>query len=198
MSNQQLYGDLYQQFSESGRNAISLAMMEARTSHHNYVGTEHLLLGILSEEGGCVQSVLQALKAEPSVIRQQILIIISKGKEEQQLLPRDITPTPRTLKELELAIDEAICMNDHHPSSEHLLLGFAREGESIGWEALQKMGLSLDVLRKGVKQYQRTGQNAGNTMRVSDTPSPSTVKNNVVSMIEHLMRWIHSLRQASG
>jgi ATP-dependent Clp protease ATP-binding subunit ClpC len=136
--------DRFDKFTEQARKALSLAQEEAHRFRHNYIGTEHLLLGLVREDDGVAAKVLQKLGVELQTVRNAVEFIIGRGDR----IVLEIGLTPRAKKVIELAIDEARRMNHHYIGTEHLLLGLIREGEGVAAGVLESLGLKLEQVRK--------------------------------------------------
>jgi hypothetical protein len=134
-------------FTERARSVLQLAQEEAQRFHHNYIGTEHLLLGLLREGEGVGAQVLTSLEVDLSQARSAVEFIIAPG---DRVVSGDIDLTPRTKKVVELAVDEARRLNHHYVGTEHLLLGLLREGEGIAGGVLESLSVSLDKARNRV------------------------------------------------
>jgi len=134
----------FDRFTKRARRVLALAQEEAQRLNHNYIGTEHLLLGLVREESGVAARVLKDLGVEPETLRKAIEEMIGRG--ERKVLGK-IGLTPRTKRVIELAVDEARRLGHHYIGTEHLLLGLAREGEGIAVDVLRSLGVNLDRLR---------------------------------------------------
>jgi ATP-dependent Clp protease ATP-binding subunit ClpC len=121
-----------------------LAQEEAQRFQHNYIGTEHLLLGLVREGEGVAAKVLQSLGVELYKARSAVEFIIGRG---DRTVLGEIGLTPRAKKVVELAVDEARRLNHHYIGTEHLLLGLIREGEGIAAGVLESLGVKLDTAR---------------------------------------------------
>ncbi len=137
--------DRFDKFTERARKVLSLAQEEAQRFQHNYIGTEHLLLGLVREEEGVAAKVLLKLGVELNTVRDAVEFIIGRG---DQIVLGEIGLTPRAKRVIELAIDEARRMNHHYIGTEHLLLGLVREGEGIAAGVLESLGLRLERVRR--------------------------------------------------
>jgi ATP-dependent Clp protease ATP-binding subunit ClpC len=135
----------FDKFTERARKVLSLAQEEAQRFQHNYIGTEHLLLGLVREGEGVAAKVLLNLGVQLNVVRQNIDAIIRKG---DQAIVGSIGLTPRAKKVIELAVDEARRMQHHYIGTEHILLGLVREGEGIAALTLESMGVDLARVRE--------------------------------------------------
>jgi excisionase family DNA binding protein len=137
--------DRFDRFTQRARKALSLATEEARMLQHNYVGTEHLLLGLLRERGGIAARGLHNLGVELSEARLQVEQIIGKGEQSDAIQQPGLTP--RAKKTIELAVDEARKLGHHYLGTEHLLMGIVREGEGLACEVLKKLGVALEAVQ---------------------------------------------------
>lgn len=138
---------MFRRFSPRAREVIISAQQEARALHHNYIGTEHVLLGLLRDREGVAGRALQVLGISPETVREQILDIIGQGHQE----PAGHIPfTPRTKKVLELAVREAVQLGHLYVGTEHILLGLVREGDGVGWHVLSRLGVTVPKVRDQV------------------------------------------------
>src|SRR5271165_300581 len=120
--------DRFDKFTERARKVLSLAQEEAQRFNHNYIGTEHLLLGLVREGEGVAAQVLSNLGVELNKVRSAVEFIIGRG---DRIVLGEVGMTPRAKKVIELAVDEAKRLNARFVGPEHLLLGLIREGEGI-------------------------------------------------------------------
>jgi len=134
----------FEKFSERARRVLSLAQEEAQRFNHNYIGTEHILLGLVRENEGTASKVLGGLGIELNKIRSAVEFIIGKGDTAAS---GEIGLTPRAKKVIELAVDEARRLNHHYIGTEHLLIGLMREGEGVAAGVLESLGVTLDKVR---------------------------------------------------
>lgn len=133
-------------FTERVRRTLALAREEANLLHHEYIGTEHVLLGILREGEGVASTVLENLDVEPDRLRETILNVVKSGSASAE--PRaDLPFTSRAKKTLELAMSEARELNHAYVGTEHLLLGLIREDKGIAAQVLKDAGITLDIAR---------------------------------------------------
>jgi ATP-dependent Clp protease ATP-binding subunit ClpA len=137
--------DRFDKFTERARKVLSLAQEEAQRFQHNYIGTEHLLLGLVREGEGVAAVVLTKLDVELWKVRDAVEFIIGRG---DRIVLGEIGLTPRAKKVIELAVDEARRMNHHYIGTEHLLLGLVREGEGIAAGVLESLGVRLEQVRR--------------------------------------------------
>jgi ATP-dependent Clp protease ATP-binding subunit ClpA len=138
----------FDRFNDRAKRVLALAQDEAVRFNHNYIGVEHLLLGLIREGEGVAARVLNALGVDLMKARTSVEFIIGRG--DSTITPSEITLSPRTKKVIELAIDEARKLGHGHVGTEHLLLGVVREGGSIGAGVLQSLGVELDKVRHEV------------------------------------------------
>ena len=140
---------VFERFTDRARRAVVLAQEEARMLNHNYIGTEHLLLGLVREYDGVAGKALTSLGISLEAVRGQVEQIIGQG----QAAPRGHIPfTSRAKKVLELALREALQLGHNYIGTEHILLGLIREGEGVAAQVLQSLGVDLDRARQAVIQ----------------------------------------------
>jgi len=139
------YRDRFDKFTERARKVLQYTQEEAQRFQHPYIGTEHLLLGLIRERGGVAAKVLSNLGIELNTVQSAVEFIISRG---DRIVLGEIGLTPRAKKVIELAVDEARRMNHHYIGTEHLLLGLVREGEGIAAGVLESLGVNLERLRQ--------------------------------------------------
>ena len=136
---------MFERFTDRSRRVIVLASDQARELNHDYIGTEHLLLGLAEEGEGVAAKVLDTLGISLEDVSKQVIEIIGRG---QQRYVGHIPFTPRAKKVLELALREALGLEHHYIGTEHILLGLISEGESAAARALAKLGADLDEVRQ--------------------------------------------------
>jgi uncharacterized damage-inducible protein DinB len=139
----------FEKFTERARKALQLAQEEAQRFNHNYIGTEHILLGLVRQDDGVAARVLSNLGIELNKVRSSVEFIIGRG---DSVVMGEIGLTPRSKRVIELALDEARRLNHHYIGTEHLLLGLVREGEGIAAGVLESLGVSLEKVRRSVLQ----------------------------------------------
>lgn len=138
---------MFERYTDRARRVVVLAQEEARALQHNYIGTEHLLLGLIHEGQGVAATALGSLGIELEDARKQVEDIIGRGSES----PGGHIPfTPRASKVQELALREALQLGHNYVGTEHLLLGLIREGEGVAAQVLGKLGAAEDRVRKQV------------------------------------------------
>jgi len=182
------FSDKFDKFTERARLALSLAQDEAQKLNHNYMGTEHVLLGLVREEmhDSIAVKMLQDFGVQPQTVRRQVIHIIGRG---DRIVLGEVGLTPRAKKVMELAVDEAVRLNHHYIGTEHLLLGLLREGEGIAAGVLESLGVSLGRARNALtdRLAQRMTAASGSGARTSEsepfvvTPPSRGPKNNVVT-----------------
>jgi ATP-dependent Clp protease ATP-binding subunit ClpA len=140
---------MFERFTDRSRRVVVLAQEEARMLSHNYIGTEHILLGLIHEGEGVAARALKSLGIGLEAVRQQVEAIIGPG---QQAPPGHIPFTPRTKKVLELALREATRLGHTYIGTEHILLGLIREGEGVAAQVLVRLGADPNRVRQQVIQ----------------------------------------------
>ena len=161
-------GSRFEKFSERARRVLSLAQEEAQRFNHNYIGTEHILLGLVRETEGVAARVLNGLNADLTKVRSAVEFIIGRGERPAQ---GDIGLTPRAKKVVELAVDEARRMNHTYIGTEHLLIGLLREGEGVAAGVLESLGVNLEKVRAETHRVlSNSGSGSGSTRSGTRTP----------------------------
>ncbi|MFL6099638.1 MAG: Clp protease N-terminal domain-containing protein, partial [Actinomycetales bacterium] len=140
---------MFERFTDRARRVVVLAQEEARMLNHNYIGTEHILLGLIHEGEGVAAKALESLGISLDAVREQVQEIIGQG----QNAPSGHIPfTPRAKKVLELSLREALQLGHNYIGTEHILLGLIREGEGVAAQVLVKLGADLNRVRQQVIQ----------------------------------------------
>jgi ATP-dependent Clp protease ATP-binding subunit ClpA len=142
-------GDRFDKFTERARRTLSLAQEEARRFNHNYIGTEHLLLGLIRDDQSVAAHILDTFGVQLQQVRSAVEFIIGRG---DRITLGELGLTPRAKMVIELAVDEARRLDHHYIGTEHLLLGLIREGEGIAAGVLQRLGIDLERVRAAVLQ----------------------------------------------
>ncbi|HNV41491.1 ATP-dependent Clp protease ATP-binding subunit [Ornithinibacter sp.] len=140
---------MFERFTDRARRVVVLAQEEARGLNHNYIGTEHILLGLIHEGEGVASKALESLGISLEAVREQVQEIIGQG---QQAPTGHIPFTPRAKKVLELSLREALQLGHNYIGTEHILLGLIREGEGVAAQVLVKLGADLSRVRQQVIQ----------------------------------------------
>jgi uncharacterized cupin superfamily protein len=140
---------MFERFTDRARRVVVLAQDEARMLHHDYIGTEHILLGLIHEGEGVAAKALESLNISLEAVRQQVEEMIGQG----HAAPTDHIPfSPRAKKVLELSLREALQLGHNYIGTEHILLGLIREGEGVAAQVLQILGADLYRVRQTVIQ----------------------------------------------
>jgi ATP-dependent Clp protease ATP-binding subunit ClpC len=138
---------MFERFTDRARNVVVLAQEEARLLKHNYIGTEHILLGLSRESDGLAAKALEALGIGLEAVREQVVEITGRGQKS----PSGHIPfTPRAKKVLELSLREALQFGHNYIGTEHILLGLIREGEGVAAQVLVTLGGDLSAIRQQV------------------------------------------------
>jgi ATP-dependent Clp protease ATP-binding subunit ClpC len=135
---------VFERFTERARQVVVLAQDESRNLKHHYIGTEHLLLGLLREEQGLAATALSSLGITLEGTRAEIVSRVGEG--DQPITSGQIPFTPRAKKVLELSLREALSLNHNYIATEHILLGLIRENEGVAAHALQALGAEADTV----------------------------------------------------
>ncbi|WP_422717876.1 ATP-dependent Clp protease ATP-binding subunit [Gottschalkia purinilytica] len=164
---------MFGRFTERAQKVIYLAQEEAKELNHNYIGTEHILLGLAKEGEGIAAKVLTGLGVNLESLREQVINIVGKGNEPEELLGF----TPRTKRVFELSFTEARALGHNYVGTEHLLLGLIKEGEGVAAAIIKGMGVDLDKAKQEIvnmlgQNYGKTNQNGyGNNNSSINTPT---------------------------
>jgi ATP-dependent Clp protease ATP-binding subunit ClpC len=140
--------DKMERFTQRARRVLSLAHEEAERLHHNYIGTEHLLLGLIREEGGVAGRVLRELGLEPSRVKEMVERLTGIGRHAGGR----IELAPGTEHVIQMAVEEARRMGHHYIGTEHLLLGLIRQGEGVGIDVLRRLGVTPEQIRRQTRR----------------------------------------------
>jgi len=167
---ERLMGSRFEKFSERARRVLSLAQEEAQRFNHNYIGTEHILLGLVRETEGVAARVLSGLSVDLTKVRSAVEFIIGRGERPAQ---GEIGLTPRAKKVVELAVDEARRMNHTYIGTEHLLIGLLREGEGVAAGVLESLGVNLEKVRAETHRILSNSGGSGSTSSRSSTRTPT-------------------------
>lgn len=149
---------MFERFTDRARRVVVLAQEESQRLSHNYIGSEHLLLGLLAEQEGVAARALESLNVTLTAAREQVEEIIGPGQQK----PHGHIPfTPRAKKILELALREALTMSSQVIDTQHLLLGLIDEGDGVGAQILQRLGATTQAVREAVTRLINAEPEAG-------------------------------------
>lgn len=166
---------MFERFTDRARHAVVLAQEEARELHHNYIGTEHLLLGLLKEDQNVAAEVLKQHKVSLEAARAEVEKLIGRGQD----LPTGHIPfTPRHKKVLELALREAQRFEHNYIGPEHLFLALEREGSGLAIEVLRELEVNPGILRRDVIAHMR---NDGSVSKSAVTRSRYQIERDIES-----------------
>jgi ATP-dependent Clp protease ATP-binding subunit ClpC len=161
---------MFERYTERARQVVVLAQDEARALKHNYIGTEHILLGLLREEEGLAARVLESLAITVEEVRAQVARIVGRGDE---VTTGQIPFTPRAKKVLELALGEARSLGHNHIGTEHILLGLVRENEGVGARILLDFGAGAEKIRNEIiRMLSRSGSGPARAHSTVAPPPP--------------------------
>jgi ATP-dependent Clp protease ATP-binding subunit ClpA len=161
---------VFEQFTERARQVVVLAQDEARALKHNYIGTEHILLGLLREEEGLAARVLESLDITVEEVRAQVARIIGQGEE---ISGGQIPFTPRAKVVLELSLREALSLGHNYIGTEHLLLGLVRENEGVAARILLDFDADAQMVRSEVLRRLSVEEHAADEPQEADSPAGS-------------------------
>src|SRR6195952_2890882 len=150
---------MYERFTDRARKVMQLANQEAQRFNHEYVGTEHVLLGLIKEGSGVAANVLKNLDVDLRKIRNEVEKIVQAGPD--MVTMGKLPQTPRAKKVIEYAIEEARNLNHNYVGTEHLLLGLLREQEGVAAQVLMNLNLKLEEVREEVLNLLGHGMEAG-------------------------------------
>ncbi|MGD8791204.1 MAG: ATP-dependent Clp protease ATP-binding subunit [Anaerolineae bacterium] len=172
----------FERFTKRARRVLASAGEEARRLNHRFIGTEHILLGLVAEEGGVAMRVLAELDISSDQIRKAVERAVGRGTRPTFTQP---TLTPRTKRVIQLAADEARQLGHHYIGTEHLLLGLIREGEGVAVDVLRRLGASPEDIRTQVKQIvKEKPAHAGPSSKSSNTPTVDQLGTDLTSLAE--------------
>jgi Clp amino terminal domain, pathogenicity island component len=173
--------DRFDRFTDRAHKVLTYAQEEARRFNHNYIGTEHLLLGLLREAEGVAAQVLRSLGVELNRVRNAVEFIIGRG---DRMIVGEVGLTPRAKTVIELAVDEARRLGHHYIGTEHLLLGLVREGKGVAAGVLESLGISLDKARMQTVQVLSQSQADGGTAEQETLSSSESAAQEAQHLLE--------------
>src|SRR5215510_216549 len=141
---------MYERFTDRARKVMQLANQEAQRFNHEYIGTEHVLLGLVKEGSGVAANVLKNLDIDLRRVRLEVERIVQPGPGGDQVVMGRLPHTPRAKKVIEYSVEEARNLNHNYVGTEHLLLGLLREQEGVAAQVLMNLGLKLEEVREEV------------------------------------------------
>jgi ATP-dependent Clp protease ATP-binding subunit ClpC len=172
---------VFERFTERARQVVVLAQEEARTLKHKYIGTEHILLGLLREKEGLAALVLESLDITVERVRAQVVRIVGSGKE---VTSGQIPFTPRAKKVLELALREALSLGHNYIGTEHILLGLVRENEGVGARILLDFDADCEkICNEVIRMLSQAGSSAEQPARRRKDDPPGTGMTPIDSML---------------
>ncbi|UCC59367.1 MAG: ATP-dependent Clp protease ATP-binding subunit [Dehalococcoidia bacterium] len=158
----------FDKFTERARKVLALAQEEARRFNHNYIGTEHILLGLVREEEGMAAKILSNLGIGLNKVRAAVEFIIGRGEGSTQ---NEVGLTPRAKRVIELAVDEARLLGHQYIGTEHILLGLLREGEGVAAGVLESLGVSVDRVHSELSRTHSQGAAHSASRPTTKTPT---------------------------
>lgn len=174
----------WERFTQRARRVLSLAQEEAERLNHNYIGSEHVLIGLLREEGGVAGRVLRELGLDAA--RVQAMVERLSGGPGTRTPFTKIELSPSTKRVLELAVEEARRMGQHYISTEHLLLGLARQNEGLAIDVLRKFGISAEQIRRQTRRMLKESPVATSETSSSATRRPAKKEKSKTPMVDQL------------
>ena len=171
--------DKMERFTQRARRVLSLAHEEAERLHHNYIGTEHLLLGLMREEGGIAGRVLRELGLETARVKEMVERLTGVGRHTSGR----IELAPATEQVLQVAIEEARRMGHHYIGTEHLLLGMVRQGEGVGLEVLRRLGITPEQIRRQTTRILQESSSSRSAKRERSKKAESGPKTPLVDQL---------------
>lgn len=171
---------MYERFTDRSRRVLQLANQEAQRFNHEYIGTEHILLGLVKEGNGVAAAVLKNLDIDLRKIRLEVERLVQCGPD--MVVIGKLPQTPRAKKVIEYSMEEARSMNHNYVGTEHLLLGLLRENGGIGAQVLQNLGLNLNEVKNEV--YNLLGQSSRTSHPIVEASQPKQVKQNDIAELQ--------------
>ena len=171
--------DKMERFTQRARRVLSLAHEEAERLHHNYIGTEHLLMGLMREEGGVAGRVLRELGLETDRVKEMVERLTGVGRHTSGR----IELAPATEQVLQVAIEEARRMGHHYIGTEHLLLGMVRQGEGVGIEVLRRLGITPEQIRRQTRRILQESSSRRSAQRERSKKTESEPKTPLVDQL---------------
>ena len=185
---------MFERFTDRARRVVVLAQEEARMLNHNYIGTEHILLGLIHEGEGVAARTLESLGISLDAVRQQVEEIIGQG---QQAPSGHIPFTPRAKKVLELSLRESLQLGHDYIGTEHILLGLIREGDGVAAQVLVRLGADLNRVRQQVIEllYGHQDQDVGSAGSRPGERAPAGLPEEALARFDALDRRLTALER---
>jgi ATP-dependent Clp protease ATP-binding subunit ClpA len=177
---------VFERFTERARRVVVLAQEEAGTLGHDYIGTEHLLLGLAREQEGLASRVLASLGVSVESARERVVAIV--GSSEESTGPRQVPFTPRAKKVLQLSLREALSLGHNYIGTEHLLLGLVRENEGVATRILLDLGAGAESIRVEVTRTLSQSSAALRPMREQDRSWLDFTPGEAFELVMHLAK----------
>jgi ATP-dependent Clp protease ATP-binding subunit ClpC len=188
---------MFEKFTDRARRVVVLAQEEARMLNHDYIGTEHILLGLIHEGEGAAAKALNGIGISLEQVRQQVEEIIGTGR----ISPSGQIPfTPRAKKVLELSYREALHLRHNYIGTEHILLGLLREGDGVAAQVLVKLGADLDRVRQQVIALLSAGQHNEDISGYEEATTPPfvagpTLLGEILSILRDIARRVEKIER---
>src|SRR5512145_2889907 len=181
-----------ERFTQRARRVLSLAQEEAERLQHNYIGTEHLLLGLMREEGGVAGRVLRDLGLEQRRVEE---LVERMTRATSRTTTTNLDLSPGTKRVLELAVDEARRMGHHYIGTEHLLLGLVRQSDGVAIDVLKRLGISPEEIRRQTRRVLQESPVQTNQPTQERTPRPTGEKGGKTPLVDQLATDLTALAQ---
>ena len=163
---------MFDRFTDRARKVMNLGRQEAQRLHHEYIGTEHILLGLVLEGSGVAANVLRSLEVDLDQVRVEVEKMVPTGEAGAAAPTPQLPFTPRSKRVLELAFEEAGTLGHNYIGTEHLLLGLLRESDSVASKVLKNLGLKLGEVRQEVMEQLEAGMPPGGPGGPGGHPGP--------------------------
>jgi ATP-dependent Clp protease ATP-binding subunit ClpC len=189
---------MFERFTDRARRVVTQAQDEARTRRHNYIGTEHILLGVIDEGEGTAARTLVSLGIGLDAVRQAVDEMIGQGEYETK--PGDhIRFTPRAKKVLELSLREALQLGHNYIGTEHILLGLIREGEGVAAKVLVKLGATIGAAREQVVSLVGVGRSGEGATGPGPRVAPGAgALEEILSRLDSIARRLDAIERHLG
>jgi ATP-dependent Clp protease ATP-binding subunit ClpC len=188
---------MFDRFTDRARKVMGLARQEAQRFNHDYIGTEHILLGLVHEGSGVAASVLKSLHVDLPRVQAAVESLISKGTANLAIVTQQLPFTPRAKTVLELSLEEAQLLGHTYIGTEHLLLGLIDEVDGVAAQALVKMGVSAEAVRREIMSLLGAGDEPDDTFPYSESELATIKSSNQkqdkrwLATVDHLEKAYH-------